>query len=61
MEHNKAVVPEPLIGEIEGFLATEDPRLHRRLRRKGKLEACRVLDVLLEAEEKFLPGTAQNC
>jgi hypothetical protein len=61
LEHNEAVVPEPLINEIVGFLAQEDPRLHRRLRRKGRLEAWRVLDVLFEAEEQFLPRVAQNC
>jgi hypothetical protein len=55
MEHNEAIVPESLIAEIAGFLAREDPRLHRRLRSKGKLEAWRVLDVLFEAEEQFLP------
>lgn len=61
MERHEALVPEPLVAEIAGFLAREDPRSHRRLRMKGKLEAWRVLDVLFEAEEQFLPPVAQNC
>ena len=61
MEQNEAVIPEPLVSAIAGFLAKEHPRLHRRLRGKGKLEAWRVLDVLFEAEEQFLPRGAQNC
>jgi hypothetical protein len=60
MEHNEALVPEPLIAEIAGFLAREDPRLHRMLRRKGELEAWRVLDVLFEAEEQFLQRVVRN-
>ena len=55
MEHDERVVPEPLTAEIARFLATVDPRLHRRLKGNGGLEAGQVLDVLFEAEEQFLP------
>jgi hypothetical protein len=55
IEHDARVVPEPLTAEIAGFIANLDPRLHRRLRRRGGLEAGQVLDVLFEAEEQFLP------
>jgi hypothetical protein len=60
MEHDERVVPEPLTAEIAGFLATLDPRLHRRLRRKGGLEAGQVLDVLFEAEEQFLTRVSDD-
>ena len=59
MERNDRVVPEPLIGEIARFLRKLDPRLHGRLQRNSKREASRVLDVLFEAEEQFLPGHAE--
>jgi hypothetical protein len=53
-------VPEPLMGEIVGFLGKLDPRLYRRLRRKGNLDAQGVLDALFEAEERFLPQVAET-
>lgn len=55
MERNVPAVPEPLIGEIEGFLGEEDPLLCRKLRRKDRLKVSQVLDVLFKAEEQFLP------
>jgi len=58
VEHNDRVVPEPLIGEIAGFLGQVDPLLHRRLGMNGKREAVRVLNVLFKAEEQFLPRSA---
>ncbi|HEX9100304.1 MAG TPA: hypothetical protein VF956_12520 [Candidatus Dormibacteraeota bacterium] len=60
IERNDAVVPEPLVGEIARFLGKLNPRLHRRLRRNGRREAVRVLDVLFEAEEEFLPTTPEG-
>jgi hypothetical protein len=60
IEHDERVVPEPLTAEIAGFLATLDTGLHRRLRRKGRLEAGQVLDVLFEAEELFLPRVSDS-
>lgn len=56
IERDDRVVPEPLIGEIARFVRKLDPRLLGRLRRNSKREASRVLDVLFEAEEQFLPG-----
>ena len=53
-------VPKPLLVQIAGFLGEQDPRLYRRLRRKGRLEAWRVLDLLFEAEEQFLPRVDQT-
>lgn len=55
IERNAAVVPEPLIGEIAAYLGKHDPGLYRRLRRNGKRKVSRVLDLLFEAEEQFLP------
>lgn len=60
IERNDAVVPEPLVSEIARFLGKLNPRLHRRLRRNGKREAVRVLDVLFEAEEQFLPTNPEG-
>lgn len=59
IERNDRIVPEPLVGEIAGFLGELDPPLHRRLQRNSKREALRVLDVLFEAEEQFLPAEAE--
>jgi hypothetical protein len=59
MERNVRAVPEPLIGEIAGFLGEQDPLLWRRLRAKEKLRASQVLDLLFEAEEGFLPRVAR--
>src|ERR1700694_1403481 len=55
MERNVGAVPEPLIGEIAGFLGEQDPLLYRRLRAKKQLRASQVLDLLFEAEEGVLP------
>jgi hypothetical protein len=55
MERDDPVVPEPLIDEIAGFIVKLNPRLHRRLRRNGGQDASRVLNVLFDAEEQFLP------
>jgi hypothetical protein len=60
VERNEPVVPKPLIGEIAGFLGKEDPRLYRRLGTKKNLYAWRVLDLLFEAEEQFLPRVDQT-
>jgi hypothetical protein len=60
IEHNDPVVPEPLIGEIAGFLGKLDPLLCRRLTRNGRRDASRVLDVLFDAEEKFLPRVGET-
>jgi hypothetical protein len=60
IERNEPRVPEPLMGEIVGFLGKLDPRLYRRLRRKGNLDAQKVLDALFEAEEQFLPQVAET-
>ena len=59
MERNVGAVPEPLIGEIAGFLGEQDPLLYRRLRAKKQLRASQVLDLLFEAEEGFLPRVAR--
>jgi hypothetical protein len=61
IERDEPVVPSSLMGEIAGFLGKQDRRLYRRLRTKGNLEAWRVLDVLFEAEEQFLPRLDQTC
>lgn len=53
-------IPEPLLGQIARFLWKEDPLLYRRLKRGRKVEVLRVLDVLFEAEEEFLPGMART-
>jgi hypothetical protein len=58
LERNEPVVPEPLISEIAGFLGKLDPRLYRRLRRDRRRKASRVLDLLFEVEELFLPRAA---
>jgi len=60
VERDDAVVPEPLIGEIAGFLGTFDSDLNRRLRSHGRRKASRVLDLLFEAEELFLPKPAET-
>jgi hypothetical protein len=60
VERNDSPVPEPLIGEIARFMGKFDPRLYRRLRRHGPRKASRVLDLLFEAEELFLPKTADT-
>jgi len=60
VERNEPIVPEPLLGQIAAFLWREDPLLYRRLRKGRKLEVLRVLDVLFEAEEQFLPGMART-
>jgi hypothetical protein len=56
VERKASMVPEPLFSQIAGFLGKQDLRLYRRLRRHGKFDAARVLDVLFDAEEQFLPG-----
>jgi hypothetical protein len=56
VERNEPIVPEPLLGQIARFLWKQDPLLYRRLGKGRKLEIFRVLDVLFEAEEQFLPG-----
>lgn len=60
VERNEPIVPEPLLGQIAGFLWQQDPLLYGRLRKGRKLEVLRVLDVLFEAEEQFLPGMART-
>jgi len=55
IERDDPVVPEPLIDEIAGFIGKMNPRLHVRLRRNGSPNASRVLEVLFDAEEQFLP------
>ncbi len=55
VERDDPVVPEPLIGQITGFIGELDPLLGRKLRKNGKQDSVRVLDVLFEAEEQFLP------
>jgi hypothetical protein len=60
IERNEPRVPEPLMGEIAGFLGKQDPHLYRRLRRKGNVDALRVLDALFEVEEQFLPVVADT-
>jgi len=47
-------VPEPLIGEIAGFLGELDPLLYRRLWANDKPRASHVLALLFEAEEACL-------
>ena len=59
VERKESIVPQPLFGQIAGFLWKLDPLLYGRLRKGRKLEALRVLDVLFEAEEQFLPGMAR--
>jgi hypothetical protein len=56
VERNEPIVPEPLLDQISGFLWKLDPLLYRRLRKGRKREILRVLDVLFEAEEQYLPG-----
>ncbi|GEM_PF-2455831 len=58
MERNEPAVPEPLIGEIAGFLGEQDPLLYRRLRRNDRPKVSQVLDLLFKAEEQFLPRVA---
>jgi hypothetical protein len=60
VERDEAVVPESLMAQIGRFLGKRDPRLYRRLRRSGKLDAMHVLDALFEAEEQFLPQVADT-
>jgi hypothetical protein len=60
VERDDSIVPEPLISEIAGFLEKFNPHLYRRLRRTGRREASRVLDLLFEAEERFLPKVADT-
>jgi hypothetical protein len=60
VEQNDTVVPEPLIGEIAGFLGRFDTRLFHRLQSQRRRKASRVLDVLFEAEELFLPKVAET-
>ena len=60
VERNEPVVPDPLMAEIGRFLGKLDPRLYRRLRRNGNLNALHVLDALFEAEEQFLPQVAET-
>jgi hypothetical protein len=60
VERKESIVPEPLLGEIAMFLGKEDPLLCRRLSRNGKHDAVRVLNVLFEAEEQFLPAMART-
>ena len=57
---NDRVVPEPLISEIARFLGKFDPPLYRRLQSRGRPTATRVLNLLFEAEEIFLPKTADT-
>lgn len=56
VERDDPIVPEPLIGEITGFLGMLDPHLYRKLTKNGRRESVQVLDVLFEAEEQFLPA-----
>ncbi len=60
VECKEPIVPEPLFGEIAGFLGKQDPLLLWRLSRNGKHDAVRVLNVLFEAEEQFLPAMART-
>ncbi len=60
VERREPVVPEPLMAQIARFLGKHDPRLYRRLRRKGNPDALHVLDALFEAEEQFLPQVAET-
>lgn len=60
IERNETCVPKPLLGEIVGFLGKQDPRLHRRLTKRGKVDALKVLDALFEAEEQLLPRVAET-
>jgi hypothetical protein len=60
VERKESIVPEPLLVEIAGFLWKQDPLLCRRLSRNGKQDAVRVLNVLFEAEEQFLPAMART-
>jgi hypothetical protein len=60
VERKESIVPEPLLGEIAGFLWKQDPLLCSRLSRNGKHDAVRVLNVLFEAEEQFLPAMART-
>jgi hypothetical protein len=60
VERKESLVPQPLFGQIARFIWKLDPLLHRRLGRGRKPEALRVLDVLFEAEEQFLPGMART-
>jgi hypothetical protein len=57
---NNPVVPEPLFAEIAGFLGRFDLRLYHRLQSSRRRKASRVLDVLFEAEELFLPKVAET-
>lgn len=59
IERNEVSVPEPLLGEIAGFLGQQDPLLYLRLRGYPKLKASHVLKLLFEAEEQFLPRLAR--
>lgn len=60
VERKESIVPQPLFGQIARFIWKLDPLLHGRLGRGRKTEALRVLDVLFEAEEQFLPGVART-
>ena len=60
IERQDPVVPEPLISEIAGFLGKFHPPLYRRLHKTGRRKASRVLDLLFEAEERFLPTVADT-
>lgn len=60
VERKEPVVPEPLLGEIAGFLGKQDPLLCRKLSRNGIHDAVRVLNVLFQAEEQFLPAMART-
>jgi len=60
VERSQPVVPEPLMAQIARFLGKHDPRLYRRLRRKGNSDALHVLDALFKAEEHFLPQVAER-
>lgn len=60
IERNEPGVPEPLFGEIAGFLGKQDSRLYDRLTRKGNVDVLGVLDALFEAEEQFLPHVVET-
>ena len=54
MERHEPAVPEPLMGEIAGFLGELYPLLYRRLWANDKPRASHVLALLFEAEEACL-------
>lgn len=58
MERGEAVVPEPLLTEITGFLGDLDADLSRRVHRKDVRRTSHLLEVLFEAQTFLLSRSA---